>query len=188
MHGAFTGLLGHDDARTQKEAAALPLLSPYKDLPVNHSQTAAGSKVAENAGNSDKAITDSKARVRRECRVRIAAERRTEQSCGRPRIWKCVDSDFWFRTRESSPQPLQQNGVEAHQLTGTPLNRPKFIYRPATSVVDNAGHKVIRPEVHVADDSVSSDSPTDVQLANFAAATEDTLPPGKHRAGNRLPD
>jgi hypothetical protein len=74
------------------------------------------------------------------------------------------------------------NGVEARQLTGTPLNRPKIIYHPGATTIDGLGHKVVKPEVQVAPDSVATDSPTSVQLAQFAPGSEGSLPPPANAA------
>ncbi len=202
VRGAFDGLLGQDDVRTQKEAASLPLLSPYKELPVGYPQTATSARavkqgpseppngqkaaieteqsastsaVTQNAGYTDQTTIDSHKETV------VGAAFTLPPSDAKSQVVNAQGSGnesgaMPASQQAASPQPLQLNGVEAHQLTGSPLNRPKFIYRPATSVVDNAGRKLIRPEVHVAADSVANPLPTSVQLAQFAAATEGNLP------------
>jgi hypothetical protein len=206
VRGAFSGLLGSAaDKRTQQEAAAMPLLAPYKELPVGypHTATAVPAVDPRAASPSDGAKKETLKAESAAPAVASAASP-SEKPAAAIKEQTIVDAAFNLPASDTkakaqvaqvsvnasssapvsnppahatSPQALQLNGVEAHQLTGTPLNRPKIIYHPGAIAVDSAGHKVIKPEVQVAPDSVASSQPTDVQLAQFAAGSEGTLPP-----------
>ncbi len=199
---AFSGLLGHDDVRTPQEAA-LPLLAPYKDLPVDYQKnsrfvrsvkagssaspdsgttmaaapatTAASTIVADTAVYTDNQAVDSK----NKSVVGAAFNSLPDDTNSRADSAQAPTSGPGVSDSSSqtaTAQPLQLGGVEAHQLTGSPLNRPKIIYHPAGTVVDSAGHKLMRPNVHVSADSAATANPSSVQLAQFAAASEGTLP------------
>ncbi len=197
VHGAFDGLLSHDVEETAK-ARAVPLLSPYRDLPVGYIQygqtvptvAAEPSRIQRN-GNAGPGYpiqqgTLAPAKINKEGRILASDDQRTPTAkTAVAASVPAVQNDRQKVTQTSAVQPTAAtssrqfaaaepftlNGVEAHQIQANPLSRPKIVYHPTATVVDNAGHKVIQPNVQVAADSSTNENPTLVQLAQFAAAS-----------------
>jgi hypothetical protein len=201
VRGAFAGILGDEDDKEQKRSG-LPLLAPYKNLPVGYLEStskptntspavASSPSASPNYGNT---ISDQTQRSTTQPTIGINTTSHgtvpatsTKTSGVQAAFANLVPSDPTAQelaapTSNIEPsalpaiqqavaaEPLNLNNVEAQQIAGSPLNRPKIIYHPASTVMDKSGQKVIRPDVQLATVPTASDDSSSVQLAEYAVS------------------